>query len=159
MNYRIMIKTASGTKDQYQFLTYVNENGEDEVFESTSLADVDTKVEKMINGNYRKKDILVVSVWDFNAFADLYDNSKKPVPVPDPEPEPDNENENGENGDTTTEPENGNTTDSGDNTTTDPSGDSNTTTDPNSGTDPDPTTDPSSNTDPSGNPTTDPNTP
>jgi len=75
MTYRIMVKTASGAKDQYQFLTYINENGENEIYESESLVEIDAKIEKMINGNYRKKDLLVVSVVDFNVFADIAENN------------------------------------------------------------------------------------
>jgi len=91
MKYRIMIRTASGAKDQYQFLTFVNVNGEEEIWETDRLVELDKQVEKMLNGNYRKKDIQLVSPLDFSVFADVYDNDKyppEPEPDPDPEPEP-----------------------------------------------------------------------
>ena len=89
MTYRIMIKTATGNKDQYQFLTFINVNGEVEIWETDNLVDLDKQVEKMLNGNYRKSDILLVSPLSFDVFADVYDNSKyppEPEPTPDPEP-------------------------------------------------------------------------
>ena len=91
MQYRIMIKTATGNKDQYQFLTFINVNSETEIWETDSLVELDKQVEKMLNGNYRKSDILLVSPLSFDVFADVYDNSKyppEPTPDPDPEPEP-----------------------------------------------------------------------
>ena len=92
MKYRIMIKTATGNKDQYQFLTFINVNSETEIWETDSLVELDKQVEKMLNGNYRKSDILLVSPLSFDVFADVYDNSKyppEPTPEPTPEPEPD----------------------------------------------------------------------
>ena len=94
MKYRIMIRTASGNKDQYQFLTFTNVNGEEEIWETDRLVELDKQVEKMLNGNYRKKDIQLVSPLDFSVFADVYDNDKyppEPTPDPDPEPEPEPE--------------------------------------------------------------------
>lgn len=92
MTYRIMIKTATGNKDQYQFLTFINVNGEVEIWETDNLVDLDKQVEKMLNGNYRKSDILLVSLLSFDVFADVYDNSKyPPEPTPEPEPTPDPE--------------------------------------------------------------------
>ena len=91
MKYRIMIKTATGNKDQYQFLTFINVNSETEIWETDSLVELDKQVEKMLNGNYRKSDILLVSPLSFDVFADVYDNSKyppEPTPEPTPEPEP-----------------------------------------------------------------------
>ena len=73
-----MIKTATGNKDQYQFLTFINVNGEVEIWETDNLVDLDKQVEKMLNGNYRKSDILLVSPLSFDVFADVYDNSKYP---------------------------------------------------------------------------------
>lgn len=86
----IMIKAVQGSGyfGQYQFYTFLNENNEKEVFISDDLNEVDTKLEKMINGDYRKKDLLVVDIYDFNAFADLVENANKPEPTPTPEPEP-----------------------------------------------------------------------
>ena len=96
MKYRIMIKTATGNKDQYQFLTFINVNSETEIWETDSLVELDKQVEKMLNGNYRKSDILLVSPLSFDVFADVYDNSKyppEPTPEPDPTPEPEKETE------------------------------------------------------------------
>lgn len=89
--YRIMIRTATGNKDQYQYLTFVNVNGETEIWETDNLVDLDKQVEKMLNGNFRKCDILLLSPLDFSVFADVYDNDKyppEPEPTPDPDPEP-----------------------------------------------------------------------
>lgn len=94
MKYRIMTRTASGNKDQYQFLTFINVNGETEIWETDRLVELDKQVEKMLNGNFRKCDILLVSPLDFSVFADVYDNDKyppEPEPDPDPEPEPEPE--------------------------------------------------------------------
>ena len=94
MKYRIMIKTATGNKDQYQFLTFINVNSETEIWETDSLVELDKQVEKMLNGNYRKSDILLVSPLSFDVFADVYDNSKyPPEPTPEPDPTPETEKE------------------------------------------------------------------
>ena len=60
MKYNIMIKTAtgSGINANYKFLTFINENGESEIYETDSSEELDKKVEKMINGNYRKIDVI-----------------------------------------------------------------------------------------------------
>ena len=76
MKYNILVSTTntSGIGALYKYLTFVNENGEQEIYEATSLEEVDAKIEKMVNGNYRKKDLLVVSPVDFTLLADIVES-------------------------------------------------------------------------------------
>lgn len=99
--YGILVKTVQGSGyfGQYQFHTFINDNNEKEIFLSDNLDEIDTKLEKMINGDYRKKDLLVADIYDFNAFVDLVENSQKQTDKPkDDKPSGQEEDKPTENG-------------------------------------------------------------
>lgn len=73
--YRIMLIAKEGddiVNNLYRYFTISNTEGKLIPFEANSLEEVDVQVEKMINGDYRKKDLLVVQVSDFEVNADIY---------------------------------------------------------------------------------------
>ena len=81
--YRIMLVNKEGSGEinhLYKFFTVINTDGQPVIFEAETLEELDTQVEKMINGNYRKKDILVVQTKGFEISADIYEAS---VEAPD----------------------------------------------------------------------------
>jgi len=74
--YRIMLVVKEGTSEinnLYEFFTITNTEGKIVPYETDSLVDLDAQVEKMLSGDYRKKDILVVQVKDFTVSSDLYE--------------------------------------------------------------------------------------
>ena len=92
--YRIMLVNKEGSGEinhLYKFFTITNPDGKSIIFEANTLEELDAQVEKMINGNYRKKDILVVQTKGFEVSADIHVEQ----PVVEPETEPDVE-ESGE---------------------------------------------------------------
>ena len=73
--YRIMLVTKEGANkinNLYKFFTVTNTEGKVVIFEADTLEDLDAQVEKMVNGDYRKKDILVVQTKDFGISADIH---------------------------------------------------------------------------------------
>ena len=75
--YRIMLITkesANEINNLYKFFTVTNTEGKVVIFEADTLEDLDAQVEKMVNGDYRKKDILVVQTKDFGISADIYES-------------------------------------------------------------------------------------
>lgn len=74
--YRIMLVTKEGnneTNNLYKYFTVTNTEGKVVPYETDTLEDLDTQVEKMLDGEYRKKDILIVQVKNFGISADLFE--------------------------------------------------------------------------------------
>ena len=73
--YRIMLVNKEGTNEinnLYKFFTVMNTDGQPIVYEAETLEELDAQIEKMLNGNYRKKDILVVQTKGFEVAADIH---------------------------------------------------------------------------------------
>lgn len=73
--YRIMLIAKEGTDEVnslYKFFTVTNTEGKVVPYETETLEDLDVQVEKMLDGDYKKKDILIVQTKDFNVSSDLY---------------------------------------------------------------------------------------
>ena len=73
--YRIMLVAKEGTdkvNSLYNFFTVTNTEGKVVPYETETLEDLDAQVEKMLDGDYKKKDILIVQTKDFNVSSDLY---------------------------------------------------------------------------------------
>jgi hypothetical protein len=64
---------ASEINSLYKFFTVVNTEGEVVPYEAETLEDLDIQVEKMLNGDYKKKDILIVQTKGFNINSDLFE--------------------------------------------------------------------------------------
>jgi len=74
--YRIMLVAKEGTNEVnslFKFFTITNTEGKVVPYEADTLEDLDAQVEKMVNGDYRKKDILIVQVKNFGISADLFE--------------------------------------------------------------------------------------
>ena len=74
--YRIMIVNKEGSGEinhLYKFFTVTDTEGKVVIFEANTLEELDTQVEKMINGNYRKKDILVIQTKNFEVTSNIYE--------------------------------------------------------------------------------------
>lgn len=72
--YRIMLvvkESSAETETLYKFLSTINPEGKVVPYEAVTLTEVDTQVEKMLNGEYRKKDLMIVQVSDFEINANL----------------------------------------------------------------------------------------
>lgn len=75
--YRIMLVAKENAKIQdtlYKYLTVTNTSGEVVPYEATTIEELDVQVENMLNGEYRKKDFIIVSVTDYEIMADLAEN-------------------------------------------------------------------------------------
>lgn len=73
--YRIMLVAKEGTgeiNNLYKFFTVTNTEGQVVPYEVETLEELDTQVEKMLNGKYAKKDLLIVQAEGFNIDADLF---------------------------------------------------------------------------------------
>ena len=84
--YRIMLVNKEGNGEinhLYKFFTVTNPDGKAIVYEANTLEELDAQIEKMINGNYRKKDILVVQTKGFEVSADIYEASVEQPDTPD----------------------------------------------------------------------------
>ena len=71
--YRIMLIAKEG-KDYsslYKFLTVTDTEGNVVPYEASTVEELDAQVESMLNGEYRKKDFIVVTVTEFDVLADL----------------------------------------------------------------------------------------
>lgn len=74
--YRIMLVNKEGVDEVnhlYKFFSVSNADGKLVVYEAETLEELDAQIEKMINGNYRKKDILVVQTKGFEVTADIHE--------------------------------------------------------------------------------------
>lgn len=73
--YRIMLVAKEGSgevNNLYKFFTVSNADGKIVPYEAETLETLDIQVEKMVNGDYRKKDILVVQTKGFDISSDLF---------------------------------------------------------------------------------------
>lgn len=71
--YRIMLVVSN--KDQfgslYKYLTITDTDGTVKPYETDSLAELDAKVESMLNGEYKKNDFIIVKAFDYDVLADI----------------------------------------------------------------------------------------
>ena len=74
--YRIMLvaKEADNYGTLYKYLTVTDTEGKVVPYEAATLLELDRQVEKMLNGDYRKKDFVIVTVTDYGVIADLAEN-------------------------------------------------------------------------------------
>ena len=74
--YRIMLVAKEGENYStlYKYLTVTNTNGEVVPYEASTIEELDAQVESMLNGEYRKKDFIIVTVTDYEVVADLAEN-------------------------------------------------------------------------------------
>ena len=73
--YRIMV-LVSEKEDYgslYKYLTITNIDGKIVPYEAATLEELDTQVENMLNGNYAKKDFIIVQATDYNIGADIFE--------------------------------------------------------------------------------------
>lgn len=74
--YRIMLVSKEGTSEinnLYKFFTITNTDGKVVIFEAETLEELDVQVEKMLNSDYRKKDLLIVQTKGFDINSDLFE--------------------------------------------------------------------------------------
>ena len=78
--YRIMLVAKEGENYStlYKYLTVTNTEGEVVPYEASTIEDLDAQVESMLNGEYRKKDFIIVTVTDYEVVADLAENEVTP---------------------------------------------------------------------------------
>lgn len=75
--YRIMLVAKEGKADYdslYKYLTVTNTKNEVVPYEAATIEELDTQVEDMLNGEYRKKDFIIVTVTNYDVVADLAEN-------------------------------------------------------------------------------------
>lgn len=74
--YRILLvaKESENYSTLYKYLTVTNTNGEVVPYEASTIEELDAQVESMLNGEYRKKDFIIVTVTDYEVVADLAEN-------------------------------------------------------------------------------------
>lgn len=74
--YRILLVAKEGENYStlYKYLTVTNTNGEVVPYEASTIEELDAQVESMLNGEYRKKDFIIVTVTDYEVVADLAEN-------------------------------------------------------------------------------------
>lgn len=78
--YRIMLVAKEGENYStlYKYLTVTNTEGEVVPYEASTIEELDAQVESMLNGEYRKKDFIIVTVTDYEVVADLAENEVTP---------------------------------------------------------------------------------
>ena len=78
--YRIMLVAKEGKNydSLYKYLTVTNTANEVVPYEATTLEELDAQVESMLNGEYRKKDFIIVQVTEYGIEADLVENEVTP---------------------------------------------------------------------------------
>lgn len=78
--YRIMlvVKEGENYSTLYKYLTVTNTEGEVVPYEVSTIEELDAQVESMLNGEYRKKDFIIVTVTDYEVVADLAENEVAP---------------------------------------------------------------------------------
>lgn len=71
--YRILLVVSErGLETLYRYLTIVDEEGNEVIYEAETLADLDLKVEEMLNnGGYAKDEFQIVSMIGYNINADI----------------------------------------------------------------------------------------
>ena len=78
--YRILLVVKEGKNydSLYKYLTVTNTSGEVIPYEAATLEELDAQVESMLNGEYRKKDFVVITVTEYGIEADLAENEVTP---------------------------------------------------------------------------------
>lgn len=78
--YRILLVAKEGENYStlYKYLTVTNTEGEIVPYEASTIEELDAQVESMLNGEYRKKDFIIVTVTDYEVVADLAENEVTP---------------------------------------------------------------------------------
>ena len=79
--YRIMLVVKEGKTIQdtlYKYLTVTNTQNEVVPYEAATIEELDTQIESMLNGEYRKKDFIIVQVTEYGIEADLAENEVTP---------------------------------------------------------------------------------
>ena len=71
--YRILLVVSERNLETlYKYLTVIDETGAESVYEVETLADLDIKVEDMLNnGGYAKSDFVIISTVNYNIKADI----------------------------------------------------------------------------------------
>lgn len=71
--YRIMevVTEKSNNNSLYKFKKTIDEHNNEVVLEIADKTDLDTYVEDMLNGEYAKKDFIIVEVLDYNIDAKI----------------------------------------------------------------------------------------
>ena len=74
--YRILLVAKEGENYStlYKYLTVTNTEGEVVPYEASTIEELDAQVESMLNGEYRKKDFIIVTVTDYEVVVDLAEN-------------------------------------------------------------------------------------
>lgn len=74
--YRILLVAKEGENYStlYKYLTVTNTEGEVVPYEAFTIEELDAQVESMLNGEYRKKDFIIVTVTDYEVIVDLAEN-------------------------------------------------------------------------------------
>lgn len=74
--YRIMLVVKEGKNydSLYKYLTVTNTQNEVVPYEAATIEELDVQVESMLNGDYRKKDFIIVQVTDYEVISDLAEN-------------------------------------------------------------------------------------
>ena len=80
--YRIMLVAKEGENYStlYKYLTVTNTNGDVVPYEASTIEELDTQVESMLNGEYRKKDFIIVTITDYEVVSDLAENDTGTMP-------------------------------------------------------------------------------
>ena len=80
--YRIMlvVKEGSNYSSTYKYLMTKDENGKKIVYETDNLNELDKKVEEMLNGNYKKKDFIIIQEVSYEIYADIAENTEQEIP-------------------------------------------------------------------------------
>ena len=74
----LVAKEGKNYDSLYKYLTVTNTANEVVPYEATTLEELDAQVESMLNGEYRKKDFIIVQVTEYGIEADLVENEVTP---------------------------------------------------------------------------------
>lgn len=80
--YRILLVAKEGKADYdslYKYLTVTNTSGDVVPYEAATLEELDTQVELMLNGDYRKKDFIIITVTDYEVLSSIAENNMSNV--------------------------------------------------------------------------------
>ena len=72
--YRIMLVAKEGASEinnLYKYLTVTNTEGKVVPYEAATLEELDVQVETMLNGEYRKKDFIIIQETIYGIEADI----------------------------------------------------------------------------------------
>ena len=70
--YRIMLKVKEAKENSlYKFFTITDEEGNVVPYETEDEYALDIQVESMLNENYSKQDLIIVTIRDYNINADI----------------------------------------------------------------------------------------